>query len=200
MCSHSLEWLSAPVVGLSATLLIIFSLASCEREKRQFDTPPSSGANTQSATQAALSALRLGEIQPGTPIPARQVKNKYEENAYAVSQGKKMFQTFNCAGCHAQGGGGSGPALMDDKWIYGSEPIQIYATIAQGRPNGMPSFAGHIPDEQMWQIVAYVRFMSGQLRSDVAPSRSDSLQASKPEQRREQEEPKASSLPKSSEQ
>ena len=31
---------------------------------------------------------------------------------------------------------------MDDKWIYGYEPEQIFATISQGRPNGMPAFGG----------------------------------------------------------
>ena len=46
-----------------------------------------------------------------------------------------------------------GPPLMDDKWIYGSAPENIYATIIQGRPNGMPSFAGKIPTQQVWQIV-----------------------------------------------
>ena len=30
-----------------------------------------------------------------------------------------------------------------------------------GPPNGMPAFGGRIPDEQVWQIVAYVRSMSG---------------------------------------
>ena len=33
-----------------------------------------------------------------------------------------------------------GPALMDDEWIYGSRPDQIFATIAEGRPNGMPTW------------------------------------------------------------
>ena len=54
-----------------------------------------------------------------------------------------------------------GPPLMDDEWIYGSEPENIFATIVEGRPNGMPSFRGRIPDYQVWQLVAYVRSMSG---------------------------------------
>ena len=64
-----------------------------------------------------------------------------------------------------------GPPLMDDEWIYGSEPQNIYATIVEGRPNGMPSFRGKIPDQQVWELVAYVRSMSGLLRQDVAPPR-----------------------------
>ena len=58
--------------------------------------------------------------------------NAYEENAYAMSQGKLLYENFNCVGCHFHGGGGIGPPLMDDKWIYGSEPDQIFATIIAG--------------------------------------------------------------------
>jgi len=45
---------------------------------------------------------------------------------------------------------------MDDEWIYGFEPVNIFATIVEGRPNGMPSFRNRIPDYQVWQLVAYV--------------------------------------------
>ena len=33
-----------------------------------------------------------------------------------------------------------GPALIDRRWTYGSEPGDIYDTIVQVRPNGMPAF------------------------------------------------------------
>jgi cytochrome c oxidase cbb3-type subunit 3 len=78
---------------------------------------------------------------------------------------------------------------MDAKWRYGSEPEQIFASIAQGRPNGMPAFGEHVPEDQIWQLVAYVRSLSGQLRIDVTPTRSDTLQSSKPPSRREKETP-----------
>ena len=68
-----------------------------------------------------------------------------------------------------------GPPLMDDVWIYGSEPQNIYATIVEGRPNGMPSFRGKIPEQQVWELVAYVRSMSGLLRQDVPSARSDHM-------------------------
>ena len=38
-----------------------------------------------------------------------------------------------------------GPALMDDAWIYGGRLDQIYNSIYQGRPNGMPAWGGKIP-------------------------------------------------------
>jgi len=53
-----------------------------------------------------------------------------------------------------------GPALMDQQWIYGGNLDQIHATLVQGRPNGMPSWAGKIPDDELWKIAACVTSMS----------------------------------------
>jgi len=178
-------------------LCAVVSLAGCDRETRQFETPPHDASATHATT---TSVLAPGPYPPAasTPAsaasaapPAGRVDHPYEENAYAVSQGKRLFRWYNCSGCHGNGGGNMGPPLMDDKWIYGSAPQQIVDTILHGRPNGMPAFAGRIPEDQVWQIAAYVRSMSGQLRFDVEPSRSDSLSAGEPEQRRNPEHPKA---------
>jgi cytochrome c oxidase cbb3-type subunit III len=84
----------------------------------------------------------------------------YYDNADAVNTGKRLFGQFNCSGCHSNGGGGMGPSLMDDEWIYGGRLEQIHETIVDGRPNGMPAWGGKIPDQQIWQIAAYVRSMS----------------------------------------
>jgi cytochrome c oxidase cbb3-type subunit 3 len=72
----------------------------------------------------------------------------------------KLFKQFNCAGCHFNGGGGIGPPLMDDQWIYGGRLDQIYDTIYQGRPNGMPAWGGKIADPDIWKLASYVRSMS----------------------------------------
>jgi cytochrome c oxidase cbb3-type subunit 3 len=84
----------------------------------------------------------------------------YYNNAEAVNTGKRLFQQYNCSGCHSNGGGGMGPSLMDDEWIYGGRLVQIHQTLVEGRPNGMPAWGGKIPDQQLWQISAYVRSMS----------------------------------------
>jgi cytochrome c oxidase cbb3-type subunit 3 len=147
-----------------------------------------------------VDSVHLSELNPGgsatTNVP---VKNKYEENAYALSQGEKFYNNFNCVGCHSHGGGGMGPALMDDEWIYGSNPEQIFATIIQGRPNGMPAFGGKIPEFQVWQLAAYVRSLSGLASKGAAPGRSDHISGKKPENSVKEQQPKASSLPKSAE-
>jgi cytochrome c oxidase cbb3-type subunit III len=155
---------------LAIIILLALALSSCQREDRRFrEAPPS--ANVVNTIQ--VSGLHPG----GPPNLTPSVPNIYEENAYALSEGKRLFENYNCVGCHSHGGGGIGPPLMDPQWIYGSEPANIFATIMQGRPNGMPSFRGRIPEYQGWQIVAYVRSLSGMVRKDVAPSRSDHMYA-----------------------
>jgi len=92
-----------------------------------------------------------------------------------------------------------GPALMDDMWIYGAEPANVFASIVEGRPNGMPSFGRRIPESQVWQLVAYVRSMSGLVPSDVATSRDDRMQTKTPENRVKAEPPKQQSTPSTGE-
>ena len=107
---------------------------------------------------------------------------------------------MNCVGCHFHGGGGIGPPLMDEKWIYGSDPLQIFSTIVEGRPNGMPSFRGKLNDDQVWKIAAYVRSLSGQVRKDVAPGRDDDMSGPPPESSTEKKTPAPSGgIPKSAE-
>jgi cytochrome c oxidase cbb3-type subunit 3 len=142
-------------------------------------------------------AARQTELQPGPPVRTAAASGPYEENAYAVSQGKTLYNQFNCSGCHFQGGGGIGPPLMDAEWIYGSRPENVFATIAEGRPNGMPAFAGKINPDMIWQLVAYVRSMSGLLRKDVAPGRTDDMQVRSQEQASDKARPVQSATPPS---
>jgi cytochrome c oxidase cbb3-type subunit III len=172
-------------------IALALASASCKREERGFRVSPPAART--------IETISLSDLQPGSKPPTFQVKNEYEENAYALSEGKRLFDAFNCSGCHFHGGGGIGPPLMDDEWIYGNEPANIFATILEGRPNGMPSFRGKIPDYQVWQLAAYVRSMSGLVSSLAAPGRGDHMQAKPPEQSKEPEQPKASSIPKSAE-
>jgi cytochrome c oxidase cbb3-type subunit 3 len=179
------------VRGALMLLMVTVPLAiSCKREERHFDPPP----------VTASVPVVLSDLQPGAPGLKAPTKNPLEENATALSDGKRLFSQYNCTGCHANGGGAIGPPLMDEKWIYGSDPANIYSTIVEGRPNGMPSYRNKISDYQVWELSAYVRSLSGQVRKDVAPGRNDSMNVHRSEQRLERTTPEQSAIPKAAEQ
>jgi cytochrome c oxidase cbb3-type subunit 3 len=170
--------------ALAAALL---SIAGCQREQRQFQSSP---VDDSPPMQVRTTDLQAGQTTPLQPDARRPL---YENNAYNLSEGKRLYQWFNCVGCHAHGGGDSGPPLMDNQWRYGGEIEQIYATIQQGRPNGMPAFGGKIPDQQLWQLAGYVRSMGGNLSRSASPGRNDEMQSSPPEQLMERQAPVTSS-------
>lgn len=173
--------------SVPAILVSMLLLPACEREVRPFQTLAVASARSQKPV--------LSELYPGTQPPPVPGNSPFQENAYGMSEGKRLFDFYNCSGCHAHGGGGMGPALMDDQWIYGSPPANIFETIVEGRPNGMPAFRNKIPDQQVWQLVAYVQSMSGQAPIDVLPGRSDHLRSSTPENMRRAETPKQTGKP-----
>jgi cytochrome c oxidase cbb3-type subunit 3 len=162
-------------------IALLALLAACEREARHFERPLA----TPDARAQADADVPLQPGEAGRGMKQTASAGGYDEsNAYELSQGKTWFRWFNCVGCHAQGGGAIGPALMDDQWIYGSEPDAIFATIMEGRPNGMPSFRGRMTEAQAWQLTAYVRSMSGLAPKQAAPNRGDSLYGAPPEANR----------------
>jgi cytochrome c oxidase cbb3-type subunit 3 len=169
---------------------------SCEREERVFRVQP---PHVDAVTGVQVSELYPGTqpaLKPGTTQPANApVTNEYERNAYAMTEGKRLYNAYNCVGCHAHGGGGMGPPLMDDEWLYGYQPEQVYASILQGRPNGMPAFGGKVADHQIWQLAGYVRSMSGQTPPDAAPGRDDDMKSSPPENSADPETPKNTRVP-----
>ena len=162
------------------------ALSSCEREKRDFRSTPAPAASSQPEIAMSFS---VGGTPPVTTQDPKG--DSYVNNAYHLSQGKTLYSQMNCNGCHANGGGDSGPALMDDRWIYGGNVENIAATIREGRPNGMPSFRGKIPDDQIWELAAYVKSMSGNAPSSAAPQRNDTINAHPAENRQPRQTPVA---------
>jgi cytochrome c oxidase cbb3-type subunit III len=145
-------------------------LSSCQREHRDIRPSP--------ARLAIFGdAARESPLRPGGPVrPQRQVTNPYNSSAYDISEGQRLFDWYNCSGCHWHGGGGIGPPLIKTEWIYGGEPENLLDTIVKGRPNGMPSWGGRIPEYQIWQIIAFVRSMNGLQPRSATSGRPDTIE------------------------
>lgn len=138
-------------VGLLATGVVL----------AQGEKPPEQSAAAEQEEQLVIphSPLAPGPGDPVWETPASAAE--YEGNEEMIQAGRQLYAAMNCVGCHANGGGGMGPPLIDDAWVYGSSIEHIVSSIREGRPNGMPSFRGRLPDEQIWQIAAYVNSLPG---------------------------------------
>jgi cytochrome c oxidase cbb3-type subunit 3 len=141
-------------------LFACLALAGCDREQRESRGTP---------------LPETAPVEIAGKLDKDPRRSQYEGSAFHVSEGERWFRWYNCNGCHANGGGGMGPALMDDAWRYEGDIDGIYRSVAEGRPNGMPSFAGRMQEQQIWQVAAYVRALAGNVGKEVPPSRRDSL-------------------------
>jgi cytochrome c oxidase cbb3-type subunit 3 len=148
-------------------------LGACEREAHRSPARP----------QTVPAGTSPNTIYPGSSsqAPLDPRAKLFDNNANAISAGQSLFTQMNCVGCHSHGGGGMGPPLMDDQWRYGGRIDQIATTIAEGRPNGMPSWRGKLTEEQIWDLAAYVRSLSGLPSKDAVSSRTEGMSGPTPE-------------------
>ena len=156
------------MIGRLVVSLLIPLLAGCAREDR-------------SETQDPRAEGPGGGAVLSSPLQAH-----YAANAYHIGEGQRLYEWMNCAGCHGPaGGGGMGPPLMDGRWRYGSSMPDIVETIDFGRPNGMPAFHRRLTGQQIWQLAAFVRSLSGLAPKDAVPSRGDQMSSKEPITQRE---------------
>lgn len=115
------------------------------------------------ATQAA--AVPLGDV-PGAPNVrgdlANRVINPYEGQPAAIQDGNILYEKMNCVYCHQfKGTGLIGPSLASGQWRYGGRPAEIFKSIYEGRPQGMPAWGEAMPTDKIWQVVAYIESLGG---------------------------------------
>jgi len=79
-----------------------------------------------------------------------------------VLEGRKIYLTYGCVGCHGVGGGGGmGKPISDDEWIFGSDDATLFKLIRGEIPKQtMPNAIGKaLTDVQIRKVILYVRFL-----------------------------------------
>jgi len=79
-----------------------------------------------------------------------------------VVEGRHLYLTYGCVGCHGvSGGGGMGKPILDDEWIFGSDDATLFKLIRGEIPKQtMPNSIGKaLTDEQVRKVISYVRFI-----------------------------------------
>jgi mono/diheme cytochrome c family protein len=157
-----------------AMLCLVCVVAACQRGTGERSDTVATSASSTSAEQIATSHLLVAgdslrfiehpDILPaGFPSQLKPllVKNPYEGDKRAIGIGGQLFVGYNCLDCHgAEGSGAMGPSFQDGRWHFGGSPGEVFESIYEGRPDGMPSWGGRISNDQIWMLTAYVRSLA----------------------------------------
>jgi len=142
---------------VSIAILMMASLSACHR---------SAEPDSVAASKPAIVSNPVGPV-PGAMQNISYPTNPFHNDPVALQDGRRLFDWYNCSGCHGgHAGGGMGPSLRDPVWIYGNRDDQIFDTIAHGRSNGMPAWGTRIPEQQIWELVAYIKSMGSPQEPD----------------------------------
>jgi cytochrome c oxidase cbb3-type subunit III len=166
--SPQLTWRWCSIAALSA--FFVFSACNRGSGARSDTANATSASREQPAVSHLLVAgdsLRFVQHDDNLPVgfPASVkplvIKNPYEGDKAAINTGGKLFVAYNCLDCHgADGSGAMGPSFQDGRWHFGGAPGEVFESIYQGRPDGMPAWGGRISNDQIWMLTAYVRSLS----------------------------------------
>src|SRR5690348_16689052 len=151
---------SRSTAAVAAAILILL-LAACERGEREVSATSSSPPPISTS---------VGPI-PGPEQNPERPTNPYAHDASALADGRELFVRMNCSGCHGgRAGGGMGPSLRDEDWLYGNTDAQIFSTIAEGRAHGMPSWHKQLTPDQTWKLVAYIKSLRTRNEPQAPPT------------------------------
>ncbi len=122
-------------------------------------TPPASGASSPAPAKE----------QPAATAGASKVPAKSSAGGAPATQGKSMYDSHGCGGCHGEsGGGGSGPALTDISSQY--PPAKLTAVLQA--PTDKMKAAGMTPltlnADDMKALVSYVTSLGGASAASAA--------------------------------
>ena len=147
---------------LSVLGVVLLGIAAHACRDSSAQTPPQARLETASQGRDSVGRFvsHVEHIRPGgAPMPpGLALRNPYEGNAAAVATGAKLFVAYNCIDCHgADGSGAMGPSLADGRWHFGGTAPEVFESIYQGRPDGMPAWGALLSADQIWTLVTYVR-------------------------------------------
>ena len=121
-------------------------------------------------SEGALARVAIGDLAGiGNNTLDADVSNPYAKDAGAVAEGNDRFVQMNCASCHGYDlKGGMGPDLTDTYWRYGGSPADIYKSIFEGRPQGMPAWGRALTPAEIWKLVSYIQSKGGSYPAALA--------------------------------
>lgn len=144
--------------------------------------PAAEAAARAKAAADEVASRKITEVTGKPPLevakanPLHSMRNPYTDKADMAEEGKKLYFSYSCNGCHGGGGGGGMcPPLTNDTWVYGSDDDILYRLITLGsqeltkqhgvKRKGQEGVVGPMPpfgeliksDDEVWKIIAFMR-------------------------------------------
>src|SRR5262249_30550368 len=123
---------------------------------------------------SGLVMIATGQQPPANP-EGRKLKNPAAATSESVAAGKQLYQKY-CRFCHGAAAKGNSPMapegtqqsdLTDEKWQGAMSDGEIFVTIRDGVPPkfDMKGFKSKLTDQEMWNIVNYLRSLGPTAKS-----------------------------------
>jgi alcohol dehydrogenase (cytochrome c) len=116
----------------------------------------------------ALAPTALSVVLFAQPPTSDVTRNPLATNPAAAADGQRIYNQ-TCQTCHGPAGQGDrGPELTTARFVHGNDDADVFHTIRAGIPGTqMPPSAG-LSDEQIWQLVTYIRSVQTAASADRA--------------------------------
>lgn len=133
------------------------------------------GPTEEKKVSTATGELAKPPLDYAADAEKGSLKNPYTGDAKAIEEGKGLFFSYSCNGCHGGGGGGGMcPPLTNQVWIYGGDDDTLFRLISMGSDKlaqagysrkrsekvkgPMPPFGELVENaDELWKILAWVR-------------------------------------------
>jgi Cytochrome c, mono- and diheme variants len=107
--------------------------------------------------EAKLQAIETKRLANSIDVTNDDLFWQMGSNPAFVSSGQATFEA-NCVACHGKElQGGIGFNLVDDEWVHGGKPSEIYHTVDEGVPEkGMQAWGPLLGQKRIAEVVAYI--------------------------------------------
>ncbi len=149
----------------SATLLTTIGIALAGCATGSAPMPGAPAAEAEAPVSQTVPLETAAEAAPATAVDrsaadATSPVAAYLDDPAAVTAGRRLFRAVCTGYCHSTTPGVTkdAPNLFDCEQTHGNEDDDLFNVITQGVPDTeMLPFDGKITEEQIWQVIAYIR-------------------------------------------
>lgn len=132
--------------------IVLVSGCRSSSGRNPFPSPAANGGAFSPSPSGAVIA------PPISVVPTDAELWRLSRDPAAVAAGQKLFTLSSCRTCHGPTlTGGAAPNLVDQGWLHGGRPSEVFQTIVRGVPSkGMPTWGPALDATVITQIVAFI--------------------------------------------